>query len=81
LSFIKLCKISDRQNILNLHVQGILEKLKHAHLQSIITANQNGLLPTGVGKCQHLPKWFGKSPKWKRLQTFSGLLPLHYGKC
>jgi hypothetical protein len=20
-------------------------------------------LPTGVGKCQHLPKWFGKSLK------------------
>jgi hypothetical protein len=34
-------------------------KLKHIHLQSIITAKQNRLLPIGVGKCQHLPKWFG----------------------
>ena len=56
------------------------QKLKHTHLQSIITAKQNGLLPIGVGKCQHLPKWFGKSPKWKRLQAFFGLLPPHYGK-
>jgi hypothetical protein len=29
-----------------------------------------GVLPTGVGKCQHLPKWFGKSPKWKRSHAF-----------
>jgi hypothetical protein len=50
-------------------------------LTSAITAKQNGLLPTGVGKCQHLPKWFGKSPKWKRLQAFFGLLPPHCGKC
>jgi len=46
----------------------------------MITAKQNGLLPTGVGKYQHLPKWFVKSPKWKRLQAFFGLLPPHYGK-
>ena len=56
------------------------QKLTHTHLQSIITAKQNGLLPIGVGKCQHLPKWFGKSPKWKRLQAHFGLLPPHYGK-
>jgi hypothetical protein len=36
-------------------------KLQHTQLQSTITAKQNGLLPRGVGKCQHLPKWFGKS--------------------
>jgi hypothetical protein len=29
----------------------------------------------GVGKCQHLPKWFAKSPKWKRLEAFFELLP------
>jgi hypothetical protein len=40
-----------------------------------------GLLPTGVRKCQHLPNWFGKSPKWKRLQALFLLLPPHYGKC
>ena len=40
-----------------------------------------GLLPIGVGKCQHLPTPIGKSPKWKRLQAFFGLLPPHYGKC
>jgi len=56
------------------------QKLKHTHLQSKITAKQNGILPTGVGKCQHLPKWFGKSPKWTRFQVFFGLLPPHYGK-
>jgi hypothetical protein len=33
-------------------------------------SNHFGLLPTGVGKFQHLPKWFGKSPKLKRLQAF-----------
>jgi hypothetical protein len=40
-----------------------------------------GLLTTGVGKCRHLPKLFGKSPKWNRSQPFFGLLPPHYGKC
>jgi hypothetical protein len=25
-----------------------------------------GLLPAGVGKCQHLPTSIGKSPKWNR---------------
>jgi hypothetical protein len=54
--------------------------LKHTHLQSKITAKQNGLLPIGVGKCQHLPTWFGKNPKWKRFQAFFGLLPPHYVK-
>ena len=57
------------------------QKLKHTHLQSIITTKQNEILPIRVGKRQHLPAWFGKSPKWKRLQTFFGLLPPHYGKC
>jgi len=33
-----------------------------------------GLLPIGVGKCQHLLKWFGKSPKWKRSQAFFGMV-------
>jgi len=46
-----------------------------------MTAKQNGLLPIGVSKCQHLLTWFGKSPKWKRFQAFFGLLPPHYGKC
>jgi hypothetical protein len=39
------------------------------------------LLPTGVGKRQHLPTPTGKGPKWKRLQAFFGLLPPHCGKC
>jgi len=45
-----------------------------------MTAKQNELLPIGVGKCQRLPTWLGKSPKWKRFQAFCGLLPPHYGK-
>ena len=57
------------------------QKLKHTHLQSIMTAKQNRLLPNPVGKCQHLPTGFGKSPKWKRFQAFFRLLPPHYGKC
>jgi hypothetical protein len=40
-----------------------------------------GLLPIGVGKWQHLLKWFSKSLKWKRLQALFGLLAPHYGKC
>jgi hypothetical protein len=44
-------------------------------------SQQIGLLPKGVGKCQHLLKWFGKIPKWKRLQAFFGLPPPHCGKC
>jgi len=52
-------------------------KLKHTHLQSIITAKQNGLLPIRVGKCQHLPTWFGKSPIWKRFQAFSDFYHLN----
>jgi hypothetical protein len=36
-----------------------------------------GLLPIGVGKCQ---KWFGKNPKWKRLQAFFFFFLPHYGK-
>jgi hypothetical protein len=31
----------------------------HTHLQNTITAKQNGLLSIGIGKCQHLLKWFG----------------------
>jgi hypothetical protein len=46
-----------------------------------ITVKQNGILPIGVGKCCHLPQWFCKATKWKRLQAFFGLLPPHYGKC
>ena len=46
-----------------------------------MTAKQNSLLPIGVSKCQHLPTWFAKSPKWKRFQAVLGLLPPHYGKC
>jgi hypothetical protein len=46
-----------------------------------MTAKQNGPLPIGVGKCQRLPTWFDKSPKWKRFQAFLGFLPPHYGKC
>jgi hypothetical protein len=57
------------------------KKNRHAHLKSIITAKQNVLLPTGAGKSCHLPKWFVKSPKWKRLQAFFRLLSPHYGKC
>jgi len=56
-------------------------KLKHTHLQSIMTAKQNGLLTIDVGNCQHLPTWFGKGPKWKRFPAFFGLLLPHYGKC
>jgi len=56
------------------------QKLRHTHVQSIMIAKQNGLLPIHVGKCQHLPTWFGKSPKWKRFQAFFGLLPPHYGR-
>jgi hypothetical protein len=59
----------------------MLEKLQQTHLQSTITAKQNGLLPTGIGECQHLPKWPGRGPKWKRLQAFFGLLSPHCGKC
>jgi hypothetical protein len=43
--------------------------------------HKNKLLPIGVGKCHHLPKWFGKGLKWKRLQAFFGILPPQYGKC
>jgi len=49
--------------------------------QSMMTAKRNGLLSIRVGKCQHLPTWFGKSPEWKRFPTIFGLLPPHYGKC
>jgi hypothetical protein len=66
------------------HVQRITKNLKkqaHPHLKRTITVKQNGFLPIGAGKCCHLPKWFGKSPKWKPLQAFFGLLPPHYCKC
>jgi hypothetical protein len=46
----------------------------HTHTHTLTKHNhsqQNGLLLTGLGKFQHLPKWFGTSPKWKRLQAFS----------
>jgi len=46
-----------------------------------MTAKQNGLSPIGVGKCQHLPTWFGKSPKWKRFGAVFGLLSPHNDKC
>jgi len=46
-----------------------------------MTGKQNGLLPICVGKRQHLPTWFGKSPKWKRFQAFFELSPHQYGKC
>jgi hypothetical protein len=46
-----------------------------------MTVKQSGILPIGASECCHLPQWFGKSPKWKRLQAFFGLLPPHYGKC
>jgi hypothetical protein len=46
-----------------------------------MAGKQNGILPNHVGKCQHLPTWFGKGRKWKRFQEFFGLLPPHYGKC
>jgi hypothetical protein len=42
----------------------------NTHFKTTITAKQNVLLPTGVGKRQHLQIWFGKSPKWMRLQDF-----------
>ena len=35
-----------------------------------MAGKQNGILPNHVGKCQHLPTWFGKSRKWKRFQEF-----------
>jgi hypothetical protein len=57
-----------------------LKVIQHTCLQSTITAKQNGLLPTGVGKCQHLPKWFVKGLKWKCLQAFFRLLPPQCGK-
>jgi hypothetical protein len=56
-------------------------KKKHAHLKSTVTVKQNWLLPIGAGKFCHLPQWFVKSQKWKRLQAFFRLLPSHYGKC
>jgi hypothetical protein len=58
-----------------------IKKKTDAHLKSTITIKQNALLPICSGKCSHLPKLFGKSPKLKRLQEFFGLLPPHYGKC
>jgi hypothetical protein len=47
-----------------------IKKNTHALLESTITVKQTGFLPIGVGKRCHLPKWFGKSPKWNRLQAF-----------
>jgi hypothetical protein len=58
-----------------------IRKLKIYCHKNKLNPDHFGLLPTGVGKCKHLPKWFGKSPKWKRLQAFFGLLPPHCGKC
>jgi hypothetical protein len=43
--------------------------------------NKTDFYQQGVGKCQHLPKWFGESQKWKCLQAFFELLPPHCGKC
>jgi hypothetical protein len=57
------------------------ENLKKKTDTRTITGKQNGLLQFGVRKCSHLPQWFGKRPKWKRLQAFFGLLPPQYGKC
>jgi hypothetical protein len=66
--------------MLGLKLTCLKNNLKKTNTRTI-TVKQNGLLPIGDGKCCHLPQWFGKSPKWKRLQAFFGLLPPHYGKC
>jgi len=63
----------------SIHVANMFSTSWYARSDRLIA--HFGLLPIGVGKCQHLPKWFGKSPKWKRSQAFFGLLPPHSGTC
>jgi transglutaminase-like putative cysteine protease len=38
-----------------------IRNVKYNFHKNKLIPDHFGLLPTGVGKCQHLPKWFGKS--------------------
>jgi hypothetical protein len=55
-----------------------------AKTHTLTKHNRSQTKRTFTNRCRRMPafrKWFGKSPKWKRLQAFFGLLPPHYGKC